>query len=162
MTNLSRRNLLRGLIAAPAVVAIGNIMLVRSIERLLIPTLWGDGLHEDSAGLQAYFAGKPFLYNGIYRLSDTLPCGSYLAKHPIEIAAHNLKVVGSTFNFRDGGYLFGKKPLENLLFSERHFNAMNNVRHAFLDTELPASDKTISTDDRLLFPNDDWLPERST
>lgn len=57
---IDRRSLLRGLMAAPAVIAAGSLMPIRSIERLLMPTLWGDGIHDDTDALQAALSGKPF------------------------------------------------------------------------------------------------------
>lgn len=63
--DLSRRSFLRGALAAPAVVAAASLMPVRAIERLLIPRLWGDGVHDDTAALQAVLDGRPYWYGGL-------------------------------------------------------------------------------------------------
>lgn len=71
--DLSRRFLLRGLIAAPAVVAAQHIMKISVLpERFVtpeqfgaIPTVMGDGIHDDSAGINAFFRGEKVETNGL-------------------------------------------------------------------------------------------------
>jgi hypothetical protein len=31
-----------------------------------LPEVWGDGLHDDTAGLQAMLDGRPYLFRGVY------------------------------------------------------------------------------------------------
>lgn len=84
---LSRRSFLGGAIVA---VAVATLPLGRLTG---VPIIWGDGFHDDTAGLQALFDGRPFrvaderagrcyqsagsvhLAGGHYRLSDTLEVG---------------------------------------------------------------------------------------
>jgi len=61
---MNRRFFLGGLIAAPAGVAADNIMPVRSIERLMLPVLWGDGVHDDYPAVQAMINGARYLFGG--------------------------------------------------------------------------------------------------
>lgn len=76
---MDRRSLLRGLFAAPAVVAASSLMPI-SVRALAStpPHLWGDGIHDDTAALnwlvrQAAAEGRPFvLSNGVYRLSGPI------------------------------------------------------------------------------------------
>lgn len=51
---VSRRFFLGGLVAAPAIIAIDNLMPVRP----WMPVLYGDGIHDDWAGLQALVNGE--------------------------------------------------------------------------------------------------------
>lgn len=61
---MDRRGFLRGMAGvlaaglAPAVLSSGVIMPIR---QLIVPglILWGDGIHDDTAALQAFFDGKP-------------------------------------------------------------------------------------------------------
>lgn len=57
--NLSRRGFFGGLtaalVAAPAVVHAGNLMKVYTPRPL---TLWGDGVHDDTAALQDFISGN--------------------------------------------------------------------------------------------------------
>ncbi len=57
-----------GVIAAPAIVRASSLMPVRTIP----PTLWGDGIHDDTAALQWLLnSGKPVkLVGGTYRISN--------------------------------------------------------------------------------------------
>ena len=83
--SMNRRSLLRGLFAAPAIVAIGSIMPVKVIEHFasVVPKLWGDGIHDDSAALQYLIdnavGGMVRLPSGIFRVSNTLHVGRGLA-----------------------------------------------------------------------------------
>lgn len=82
--NLSRRSFLRGVITCAAAVAVAKIApLLPSLPKIV-----GDGIHDDSPGLNALFAGEPFeavadcvkvsnanhitLSNGIFRLCQPL------------------------------------------------------------------------------------------
>ena len=52
---MNRRALLRGLFAAPAIVAAANIMPVKALLDLK-PRLWGDGIHDDGPAIRAMIA----------------------------------------------------------------------------------------------------------
>lgn len=74
---MDRRGFLRGLFAAPAIVAASSLMPVSAKLLLdLPPKLWGDGIHDDTAALQALLDGvRPggsVNLNGIYRVTRTL------------------------------------------------------------------------------------------
>lgn len=82
---IHRRSFLISLLAAPAIVKVSSLDRVRGF---IVPTLWGDGIRNDTTALQAmadclpYFSdGKliqraphePFrLLNGRYRITDTI------------------------------------------------------------------------------------------
>ena len=55
---MNRRFFLSGLIAAPAVIAADRLMPVRSS---IIPVVWGDGIHDDAPGLEAFFSDREFI-----------------------------------------------------------------------------------------------------
>lgn len=62
MDNMIRRSFLMGIgaaLAAPTIVHAGNLMPIRAIERVLMPVLWGDGIHDDTAAFQALLNGDP-------------------------------------------------------------------------------------------------------
>lgn len=86
--DLSRRGFIGGLgaiLAAPAIVKASSLMPVRA----LVPTLYGDGIHDDTEALNYLFArGRIFTPTGIikdwgdgividgghYKVSDTIQC----------------------------------------------------------------------------------------
>jgi hypothetical protein len=82
--NLSRRGFLTGMVAVAAVTAAAALPLPSFAS---VPTLWGDGEHDDTEALQALLDGKPIirdgvllepdghgirLIGGVYQVSDTL------------------------------------------------------------------------------------------
>ena len=81
MTDLTRRSFLRGLLTVAAVSIAPATILHADIPRIV-----GDGIHDDTLGLQAALDGKPFVCEGcvvsnthsvyigpgIYRISGTL------------------------------------------------------------------------------------------
>ena len=81
MTELTRRSFLRGLFTIAAVSVVPATLLQADLPRIV-----GDGIHDDTAGLQAALDGKPFICEGnvvrgtqslhigegMYRISDTL------------------------------------------------------------------------------------------
>lgn len=80
---IARRSFLAGILAAgcaPAIVRASSLMPVRA-PRLSSPgagllTLWGDGVHEDSAALRALLSGQS-VYDAI-RESVVEPAGQYI------------------------------------------------------------------------------------
>ena len=71
-------------LAAPAVVGSGVLMPLRGIR---LPMIYGDGIHDDTAGLNALIAGEPvislsgaawrdgdrvYMRNGVFRISSLL------------------------------------------------------------------------------------------
>jgi hypothetical protein len=64
--NPTRRGFLSIMLAAAAAPAIvRSDSLMRSyMPRPILPTLWGDGMHDDAAALQALFDGKPVQFGG--------------------------------------------------------------------------------------------------
>lgn len=81
---MNRRSFLRGLL-----VATGTAMVVSPVDLLAgpaLPRIVGDGIHDDTVGLQAALDGKPFeadglvvrsadrvhINGGVYRITNTL------------------------------------------------------------------------------------------
>lgn len=65
---MNRRSLLIGLgsaLLAPAIVRASSLMPLREY----VPILWGDGIHDDSDGLQACLDRKPYRWNGLIQRS---------------------------------------------------------------------------------------------
>ena len=94
--NLSRRSFLGGALAVAGAAALPSVAWAS------VPTIHGDGIHDDTAGLQALLDGKPFrvagngpmcvrrdgfifLHNGSFRISDTLVVGNYPDAPPAHI-----------------------------------------------------------------------------
>lgn len=84
---ISRRNLLKGLLAAPAVVRASSLMPLWVPPALV---LIGDGIADDSAALQAFFTGKPVRYRyTTLRSSDgriAMPQGVFALGTPLIIS----------------------------------------------------------------------------
>lgn len=73
----TRRSFLRGLFAAPAIVAASSLMPIN--PRLLAPMapkLWGDGIHDDTKALQWLLDNARYgivdLNNKVYRTTGTI------------------------------------------------------------------------------------------
>lgn len=109
---MNRRSFLTGLFAAPAIIAVERLMPVR----LFRETIWGDGIHDDWAGVQAWIDGLPvdirvpgfsqepgafYLGEGIFRADKTLkfPVGNWIIgagyDKTIIRAAHDISIEGS-------------------------------------------------------------------
>lgn len=115
---MNRRSFLRGLIAAPAVVAASHIMPVRAFlieeppadgvcflgnqyvsTQSVVPILWGDGVHDDSDGLQALLNSEPVEIrmpkeNILWptpapELGCTIPYGNFYLTKPISLGAQD-------------------------------------------------------------------------
>lgn len=84
MTDLSRRSFLRGAMTVAAATIVSVALADAGIPRIV-----GDGIHDDTLGLQAALDGKPFIAddfvfssadgvvieNGHFAISDTLHIG---------------------------------------------------------------------------------------
>lgn len=103
MTDLSRRAFLGGALALTAAVAVPIPAFAR--ETLALPVVYGDGVHDDTAGLQALFDGKPVImqgervqidraigrveFNGTFRTSATI----HIGPQSVEVDAGRLRLV---------------------------------------------------------------------
>src|SRR5260221_4715067 len=98
---MNRRSLLIGLgsaLLAPAIVRASSLMPVRES----VPILWGDGIRDDSEGLQACLDRKPYRWNGlIQRALDgeivRLPSAAYRMTRTIIVRKRDLLVRDSRF-----------------------------------------------------------------
>jgi hypothetical protein len=91
------------LAAAPAIVKASSLMPIY-VPKLV---LWGDGVTDDSAALQAFIGGSPIIYNGsILRALDghiRLPAGEFLlASAPLQINGSGLHIAGNNTTLRCG------------------------------------------------------------
>lgn len=59
MTDVSRRSFLRGALTVAAA-SLVPVSAAKALGLDDVPTLWGDGVHDDTEGLQALIDGKPF------------------------------------------------------------------------------------------------------
>lgn len=69
---ISRRSVLRGLLAAPIVVRPGLLMPGKPF-----PHLYGDGIHDDREALQAWFQDRPLVDLGGFTHGNILLGGEY-------------------------------------------------------------------------------------
>jgi hypothetical protein len=60
MTDLPRRSFLKGALSVVA----ATVVLAKLPKDFALPQIIGDGLHDDTAGLQAALNGEPFLCDG--------------------------------------------------------------------------------------------------
>ena len=99
--DLSRRGFLRGLAGAAAVAVLAPV--VELVARETLPRIVGDGIHDDTAGLQAAIDGKPFA-SDVVKVIDrdgwrTVVLGSdeYRISKALELAdTRNLIIDGGT------------------------------------------------------------------
>jgi hypothetical protein len=95
--NTSRRGFLAGLaalVAAPAIVRVSSIMPVKAVPPLSKwYTLWGDGVHDDTAGVDAMLRGESVFHRGLGVLIGMehdgghiyFPPGIYRKRGPLDI-----------------------------------------------------------------------------
>jgi hypothetical protein len=57
-----------------------------------MPTLHGDGVHDDSDALEALYADKAVIYQGAVHHGPTLPPGKYRASRPISLGNYRLGI----------------------------------------------------------------------
>lgn len=87
---MNRRALLRGLFAAPAIVAAANIMPVKAFLDLK-PRLWGDGIHDDGPAIRAMIAEIERKGGGQVHLP---PGQFWIARDSLRVPA-NVGLIGS-------------------------------------------------------------------
>lgn len=112
--DMSRRGFLRGL-AGAAAVAVLAVPVVELVAREALPRIVGDGIHDDTAGLQAAVDGRPFI-SDVVRVIDVdgrrtvlLGEGEFRIGSAVELAnVHDMTIDGGTlvaegdcaFNFK--------------------------------------------------------------
>lgn len=76
---MNRRTLLRGLFAAPAIVAASSLMPIKVMAALapLPPHLYGDGIHDDTAALQ-------WIIDNHKGPGLVMPSGRFLISSPVK------------------------------------------------------------------------------
>lgn len=94
MINASRRSFLGGLLALTAVTATGIPAFAA------IPTLWGDGVHDDTEALNALFSGTPVKVEGenIVASEAVLKGGVFLISDTIFLRANRSVIDGVVLN----------------------------------------------------------------
>lgn len=116
---LSRRGFLTGVIAVGAVAALPALASD-------MPILYGDGVHDDTAALQAFIDGKPVirdgvvyrcdgdepvvLHGGIYEISDTLVFDNSAKLAPLTFHGGEIRTspdFSADYIFRFEGLVFG-------------------------------------------------------
>jgi hypothetical protein len=108
---MNRRGLLGSILAAaaaPMLVQAGVLMPVKA-ERLI---LWGDGIHDDTAALQALFDGGTTDMRSTARIASragrlSIERGSFLLSAPLVIQRPNVHIAGCMFR--------SKKQLPHML-----------------------------------------------
>lgn len=93
---VSRRSLFRFGAAALLTAA------VSPVSNLVAPVLWGDGIHDDTAALQALMDGKPVSVSGstIIAREGVLDGGSYLLTNTLRISGENILISNARFTLR--------------------------------------------------------------
>lgn len=138
---MTRRTFIGAAIGATVVAAAGPLPIVPDI-----PTLWGDGIHDDTAGLQAAIDGREYrqAWDGVIvpaREPDPLlvfPRGDYAVAGTILIPAWAAIVDGNAVRLRglgdDRGALI---EMQGFSFSLRNFEFWTNQRGCAIRLGLP-------------------------
>lgn len=134
MTNMQRRGFLGAMLAAavaPAAVRAGVLMPVKKVwvpsQEIAAPTgpiIWGDGIHDDTAALQAFVDGRPVmhpdgraaggsLFGGTYRLTQTIFVADRLAFRRIDSSRIVIDHAGSGIRIDS---IADNKSITNCLF----------------------------------------------
>lgn len=95
---MDRRSFLRGAIALSAVAVAPPSLAFDNA-----PIVYGDGVHDDWAGLQAMFDGKPFrVDNEVVVAGDgVVSGGDFVLSRTLTISGDNILVTDSRFTARD-------------------------------------------------------------
>lgn len=92
---MNRRNFLKITIAAGVALAT-PIVLTRALERRL-PVIYGDGIHDDAAGLQAALRGEDFIsHDSCVRVMDGvvhINSGTYLIGETLDLTGSQVQGV---------------------------------------------------------------------
>lgn len=73
----------RDFLAKTSALAVAAIILPRVAEPP-IPVLYGDGVHDDTAALQAWFDGRPVMWRGEVRQGGVIMNGSFRVTGPVD------------------------------------------------------------------------------
>lgn len=91
--DMNRRSFLRGLLTVTAV-----SMAPASVLDAGLPRIVGDGIHDDTAGIQAAINGRPFVADGVVVRNQsrvTFGPGSFRMTAPFEVETSGVWVEGS-------------------------------------------------------------------
>lgn len=93
--NLSRRSFLGGVMALTASTALP----IRGAFALALPTIWGDGVHDDAPGLNALLQGLPFHVENddVVAADGVIRGGSFIIGEPIRITVSDFLVAECRF-----------------------------------------------------------------
>jgi hypothetical protein len=94
---MNRRSFLRGLLVVSA--ATVTAPTIAKIASLSPPMIFGDGIHDDTAGIQAALDGKPFLCDGLI-VSDAngvyFKDGVFRVTRPLVLRRSNIGIHDAT------------------------------------------------------------------
>ena len=93
---------------ATTALVVTPVAALKIAERLSYPVLYGDGLHDDTPALQAFFDGGPVLVDGelVTESNRILRNGSYIVSETVHLRARNLRGIdGARFRW-SGQYSF--------------------------------------------------------
>lgn len=126
---MDRRLFLRGALALSAV-----SVAVPSLAFDGAPTIYGDGIHDDWAGLQAMFDGRPFHVDDeiIVAGEGVVSGGDFILSRTLSISGDGILVTNSRFTARDWRgkpYLFLFKRATNSTFYNVHLDCRD--MHSF-------------------------------
>jgi hypothetical protein len=113
---MNRRDFFRSALAVSAIAAVPLIASERA------PVVYGDGIHDDTAGLQAALSGKPFVSNGhlrTYANRLVLDGGTYRLSETLKISRSNTLITNASFAYFE--------PVEYCV-------QINNCSHVRIDT----------------------------
>lgn len=121
--DMNRRQLFRFGAAAVLTAAIAPV-----VSAATAPTLWADGVHDDTEALQAMFDERPLIVAGhrIVARDGMLVGGHYMTTAPITITRSNITIERASFYVCHGGYVMvfdgNEKPIRDVLISNCIFD----------------------------------------
>jgi len=136
MVDVSRRSFLRGVLAVSVVAATAKLAIAEHI-----PTLYGDGMHDDAPALNALFSGKPFRVDNetIVASDGQLNGGSFAIKSTVHIRSNSFTVRNCRIECVDGfegeTAIHVHKECNDGLFENMHLNGRGLCRIAALSRD---------------------------
>ncbi|WP_404927159.1 hypothetical protein [Mesorhizobium sp. ORM16] len=123
--DVSRRSFLRGALAIAAVAIAQPTLALASL-----PTIYGDGVRDDSDGLQALFDGRPFRVDGVVVKAESgaIEGGLFAIRKAVVVRADNISIKDCTFlamrGFTDP-YLMLFEGASSCCIYRSHFDGRN-------------------------------------
>ena len=138
--DVSRRSFLRGALTVAAA-SLVPVAAAKALGLDDVPTLWGDGVHDDAPALQALIDGKPFKIAGEGFIARNgaetafIDGGDYALSNGLVFRKGGRKAAISNASFRT----LPEFPENGYVLKFEHGRNPSEIRNVFFNNRLPAT-----------------------